>query len=642
MLTDLLVKNASSDRLYVEDVFSTWLYTGTGASQTITNGINLSGKGGMVWLGGRGNIGSFFSSSIFDTSRGTTKMLRTNVNNAQATYSTSLTSFNSNGFSYGSDSDVFYNNVLNEREVSWTFREAPKFFDVVTYTGNGAATRDIAHSLGVSPGMIIVKNTGATSNWFVWHRSIDNNIIFLEMTDAAVSSTGFYFGNSSTQTASNFRILSAGGTNVNGNTYVAYLFAHDTTADGIVQCGSFTTDGSNNASVSLGWEPQWVLVKPSSGTGSWQLVDNMRGMSLTSNGRLFSNNTNAESVGTVVVSPNATGFTFGNVLANTTFIYVAIRRGPMRTPTDATKVFTPIARTATGATANVTTSFAPDAVISFQRTGVVGGVTPSWFDRLRGALRYLYNSSTAAEATTNSDTLTAFNNTTYTVGSDPGGLINNTTLTYVNYAFGRASGFFDVVCYTGNLTARTISHNLSVAPEMIIVKNRGAVSQWSCYHIALGNAGSIFLNATNAGTTSGSTFWNSTTPTSTVFSLGTNATVNANNNTYVAYLLATCPGVSKVGSYTGTGTTLQINCGFTNGARFVLIKRRDSTGDWYVWDTARGIIAGNDPYFLLNTADAEVTNTDYVDAYSAGFELSSTAPAALNANGGTYIFLAIA
>jgi hypothetical protein len=97
-----------------------------------------------------------------------------------------------------------------------------------------------------------------------------------------------------------------------------------------------------------------------------------------------------------------------------------------------------------------------------------------------------------------------------------------------------------------------------------------------------------------------------------------------------------------VGTYTGTGTTLQINCGFTNGARFVLIKRTDSTGDWYVWDSARGIIAGNDPYLLLNSTAAEVTNTDYVDAYSAGFELSSTAPAALNANGGTYIFLAIA
>jgi hypothetical protein len=125
-----------------------------------------------------------------------------------------------------------------------------------------------------------------------------------------------------------------------------------------------------------------------------------------------------------------------------------------------------------------------------------------------------------------------------------------------------------------------------------------------------------------------------------VFSVGGN-NVGA-GTTYVAYLFATCAGVSKVGTYTGTGTTLQINCGFTAGARFVLIKRTDSTGDWYVWDSARGIIAGNDPYLLLNSTAAEVTNTDYVDAYSAGFELSSTAPAALNANGGTYIFLAIA
>jgi hypothetical protein len=107
-------------------------------------------------------------------------------------------------------------------------------------------------------------------------------------------------------------------------------------------------------------------------------------------------------------------------------------------------------------------------------------------------------------------------------------------------------------------------------------------------------------------------------------------------------LFATCAGVSKVGTYTGTGTTLQIDCGFTAGARFILIKRTDSTGDWYVWDSVRGIIAGNDPYLLLNTTAAEVTNTDYIDTYSAGFELSSTAPSAINASGGTFIFLAIA
>jgi hypothetical protein len=117
---------------------------------------------------------------------------------------------------------------------------------------------------------------------------------------------------------------------------------------------------------------------------------------------------------------------------------------------------------------------------------------------------------------------------------------------------------------------------------------------------------------------------------------------DTSGQTYVAYLFATVAGVSKVGSYTGTGNTLQINCGFTGGARFVLIKRTDSTGDWYCWDSSRGIVSGNDPYLLLNSTAAEVTNTDYIDTYSAGFEISSTAPAAINANGGTFIFLAIA
>jgi hypothetical protein len=97
-----------------------------------------------------------------------------------------------------------------------------------------------------------------------------------------------------------------------------------------------------------------------------------------------------------------------------------------------------------------------------------------------------------------------------------------------------------------------------------------------------------------------------------------------------------------VGSYTGTGTTQVINCGFTAGSRFILIKRTDATGDWYYWDSTRGIVAGNDPYLVLNTTGAEVNSTDYVDTAATGFEISSTAPAAINANGGNFIFLAIA
>jgi hypothetical protein len=133
-------------------------------------------------------------------------------------------------------------------------------------------------------------------------------------------------------------------------------------------------------------------------------------------------------------------------------------------------------------------------------------------------------------------------------------------------------------------------------------------------------------------------------PTATTFGIGDNTDVNVSGSTFVAYLFATCPGVSSVGSYTGTGTTLQINCGFTSGARFVLIKRTDGSGGWFFWDSARGIVPNNDPYLRLESDAAEITNTDFVDAYSLGFELSSTSGSepGINNSGGTYIFLAIA
>jgi hypothetical protein len=220
--------------------------------------------------------------------------------------------------------------------------------------------------------------------------------------------------------------------------------------------------------------------------------------------------------------------------------------------------------------------------------------------------------------------------------STTGYLDNNPIL----YTFRRAPGFFDVVCYTGTGTSTAFNHNLTVVPEMIITKIRNSgVPNWGVWHNALSpSSAMLFLNTTG---TQGNGYVN--TVTSTTFSFATaNGVVNSSGNTYIAYLFATVAGVSKVGSYTGTGTTKQIDCGFTGGARFVMIKRTDSTGGWYVWDSARGIVAGNDPYLLLNSNDVQVTNTDYIDTYSLGFEISSTAPTEINANGGTYIFLAIA
>ena len=118
--------------------------------------------------------------------------------------------------------------------------------------------------------------------------------------------------------------------------------------------------------------------------------------------------------------------------------------------------------------------------------------------------------------------------------------------------------------------------------------------------------------------------------------------MNLSSNTYVAYLFATLAGVSKVGSYTADGTLTTIDCGFSAGARFILIKRYDAAGDWYYWDYSRGIVAGNDPYLLLNTNAAEVTGTDYIDPDNSGFQITAAGSSTINVDTGEYIFLAIA
>jgi hypothetical protein len=172
----------------------------------------------------------------------------------------------------------------------------------------------------------------------------------------------------------------------------------------------------------------------------------------------------------------------------------------------------------------------------------------------------------------------------------------------------------------------------------MIVKKRNAAYEWIVYSPA--GLGYLRLN-TDEVYNSNDVLWNGTAPTSTVFSVGAFTHVNNSGDTYVNYLFATCPGVSKVGSFTGTGATQVINCGFTGGARFVLIKATSTTGDWLVWDSARGIVAGNDPYLALNSTAAEVTNTDWVDTAATGFELSNAGGNLANSNGVSYIFLAI-
>jgi hypothetical protein len=638
---------SSSAANYIEDVFSTYLYTGNGSTQTITNGIDLSGKGGLVWMKSRS---AATDHALYDTARGATFDIGSNLATGQTTQATGLTAFNSNGFNIGALAKL---NTNAATYTSWTFRDQAKFFDVVTYTGNGS-NRTISHNLGSVPGCIFVKRTDTTGDWQVYHRSLTNTQ-YMVLNSTGNVNTGATRWNSTTATDTVFSVGTDATVNANGGTYVAYLFAHDSGGfgasgtDNVITCGTYL--GSNHRLkqvVTLGYEPQCVFIKNITTTNQWVLVDNMRGMADAGSQAWLAPNTAAVETTTASdqVVAASTGFFFNGTIASlnetgSTFIYIAIRRGPMKTPTSSTTVFSPVARTGTGANATVTGGSGVTDLAIIKNRGA--GEIPLWTSRLT-ANNYLASSSTAAQVAAGTTILQA-NPWDVMDGVKVGttsAITNASGNTYINYLFDRAPGFFDVVCYTGTGAARTINHNLTVVPQLMIFKNRVDAQNWAVYSQTLGATKKIFLNTASGEITATIDIFNNTAPTASVFSVGNDGETNANGQGFVAYLFATVGGVSKVGSYTGTGTTQQINCGFTSGSRFVMIKRTDSTGDWYVWDSARGIVAGNDPYFFMNSISNESTGGDLVDTYSLGFEISSTAPAAVNANGGTFIFLAIA
>jgi hypothetical protein len=426
--------------------------------------------------------------------------------------------------------------------------------------------------------------------------------------------------NSTTPTSTVFTVNSDA--NTNGVTYVAYLFAHNaggfgtTGTDNVISCGSFTTDGSGNATINLGYEPQYLMLKWTSTTSNWFMIDSMRGFGNTGNAQLYANNSNGESQeNPSAIRVTSTGFTINSWVADGTGIYIAIRR-PMKTPTTGTEVFLPqLVNTSAPA---YRASFTIDAVLAMQRTGG----SHYMGSRLIG---------TGILATNNTNVESSYSAETWDYQTSA---LNYSSLPIyeVGQCFRRASGFFDVVCYKGTGTLTPIAHNLTVAPELIIYKRRNAVQDWWVVDYVRDKAGK--LNLTDAFTNAG------TSPNYLVTSTTMVPYLNTGGLTYVSYLFATCPNVSKVGSYTGTGATQTINAGLASGARFVMIKRTDSTGDWFVWDTARGMVAGTDPRLALNSNAAE-SNANWVYTASTGFQIVTT-DASVNASGGTYIYLAIA
>ena len=511
--------------------------------------------------------------------------------------------------------------------------------------------------------MIVVKRTDATSNWVVYHRGQNSGTnpeqyrLLLNTTSAEAAST---IWSNTAPTSTEFTVTNSATVNANGGTYVAYLFAHDAqdfgtgSNESIIKCGSYTGTGSAQ-DIDLGFEPQWILIKRSNTTASWILLDSMRG--IVADGidpDLHPNDNNYDSQQGAVnfaqlnadgikIDPGSNGYTGVNSNGSN-YIYVAIRR-PHKPAEEfaATDLFDIGGYTGTAGTLDPAIEFPFDTdMFMLKRTNATGDMNV--FSRLveypttggNVALSALVTSSSSAESDTY--TFRSSDAKDIAIAQDGADNLNVSGGTYIYYGFRRAPGFFDVVAYAGTgSSGLVVDHNLGATPELVIIKNRTySPSDWptlttavdSSWDYQLLNGTGAFLDAT----------WFTASAGDFTLNVATSRNVNYSGNNYISYLFASVPGISKVGTVSHTtGSTTDVDCGFSSGARFVLVKRIDNGGGhWVVVDSLRGINAGNDPYLLLSSTAAQVTNQDVIDPLSSGFQMQGFFAT------GTWLFLAIA
>lgn len=346
----------------VDELFSTDLWTGNGSnSRTINNGIDLATDGGLAWIKTR-NTGLVHG--LFDTVRGKGSSfayrLKSNSRDIQTELVDGVSSFNSNGFTLGNSTMV---NGVTYDYVGWTFKKHPKFFDIVSYSGDTNIQKVLSHNLGSDPGMVIIKSTNtAGTSWWTWHRSFgantsstgkqmaldsvkmtrDTGTIYSGSTHDWTSPNGAYVQGSYLQGTSSTNITVGNEANNNTWDYVAYLFAHNDNDGGfgpnndqdIIKCGSYTGNGlANGPFINLGWQPQWVLIKKiaSGDSGNWYIIDSARGTVIGGNDQYLYANTGDDEQSSAVINFDPYGFKItqaGNNHLNNggiEHIYMAIR-----------------------------------------------------------------------------------------------------------------------------------------------------------------------------------------------------------------------------------------------------------------------------------------------------------------------------
>ena len=648
---------AGDDKLYVDDVFNPFLYAGTNGALTGNSGLDLSGEGGMIWIKNRTDSGR--NNILIDTERGVNKVLKIDTTGAETTNTNANQTFTSTGFTLNNDFGDY--NASNNDYCAWNFRKAKGFLDIVTYTGNGSSSgQEVAHSLGSVPGCVIIKclqsnDAHAKANsWIFFHRSLtDQHFLYWNLNE---NEDGAGWFQKSDVTSTYVRVPKNGGNtaqtntmNRNGYSYVMYLFAHDEQTFGeegdqsIIKCGNYTGNGNNNEYgpfVTLGWEPQFIMIKSAGDDADWNVLDSMRGIVNGENSydaKLKTENSGGESNNTDWLDVHPTGFrvrhnsdAVNGVGKN--IVYVAIRRSDGyvgKPPELGTDVFAMDTGNGNSSIPVFDSGFPVDLAL-YRRPAS----TENWWTaaRLTGK-DYLVTNTTAAKGTNTQNTWDS------NVGWGKQGFNNS----YQSWMWKRHAGF-DVV--TPQITTESgypsYNHSLGVPPEMIWSKRRDAVSDWTVYHKGINNGTNPFnyrvrLNETAAQYEDTYVWGLNTNPTSTAFTAkGASFAIGF----HIFILFASVEGISKIGHYTGNGTssssTQTISTGFA--PRFLIIKNTTDANSWFVADTVRGWASGDDQLLMLDSNSGQLA-IDWGVPTSSGFTLTGN-NAGFNANNKNYIYYA--
>ena len=646
----LLGVGAVDKKTYIDDIFSTFLYKGTGSAQSINNGIDLSSEGGMVWIKQR--TGQFTNSNfLFDTKRGTGKYLKSDSSATEDTSNLTLSAFNSNGFSVGSSSTVnldfsSYQGTYN----SWSFRKAPGFLDIIEWSGNGA-NRLISHNLGSVPGMVIVKCTSHAQNWQGWHKSFGYTYSFAFNREALPDSGAANTWNSTDPTATHISV-GPSVVNASGKDYVAYIFAGgESTAATAVSVdfngtsqylsiptdpvydfgtGDFTVEAYINHSTDDFHNEEGIVCKHFGGSSSWRLITEGSGSSSTLKFRYQRSNGAGEQV-----------FSGGKVYKGQ-WTHVAVARNGTKL-----RLFVNGLMTEHTMVSDLRDPSTPVAV----EIGTSGGrysTTDEWFSGkisnvriVKGTAVYTSSfqpSTTPLTSITNTKLLCCQSSTVTTATTITGSITNNSATASTDSPFDDPAGFvfgdagdqnvIKMGKYTGNGSESDGTEVfLGWEPTWLMVKRVNGDANWGIIDTMRGwtadGAGNVLFPNRNNNEDSGA---NAALPTSTGFKLHTtNNEWNGSNDTYM-YVAIRRPdgyvgkpvelGTGAFATDTAAATTPNFDSGFP--VDFTFIRTPASNSSWY---TGARLISGK--LLHTNTSSAQGSHSemayyDFNEAYGGG------------------------